>query len=83
MLAANNLLTKELMVYAAREPKREALKDSPEPTVFKAVEALMKGIEVPLPAHQTFKDKGGHSRHRVRVAWWNRERREHLGAQRS
>jgi hypothetical protein len=70
-LAENNLLTKELMVHAAREPKSEVLKDTPEPSVFKAVEALMKGIEVPPP--HSFKDKGGHTRRRVRVAWWNRQ----------
>ena len=72
-LAPNNLLTKELMVHASREPKHEALKDNPEPSVFKAVEALMKGIEAPLPAPHSFKDKGGHIRRRVRVTWWNRE----------
>ena len=72
-LAKNNLLTKELMVQAAREPKSEAVKDTQEPSVFKAVEALTKGLEVPLPPPHSFKDKGGHTRRRVRVAWWNQQ----------
>lgn len=37
---------------------------------FHAVETLLKGIEVPLPAGQSFQDKDGHERHHVRVRWW-------------
>jgi len=42
------------MVEASREPEHEAEKDTPELTVFKAVEAVLKGIEVPLPAPHKF-----------------------------
>jgi hypothetical protein len=39
--------------------------------VFKAVEALTKGIEVPMPAGEGFSDKDGFARDRVRVRWWD------------
>jgi hypothetical protein len=64
-------LTAETMVEASREPKDQAEKDNPHPSVFKAVEALTKGLEIQLPGGKTFKDKDGHSRDRVRVCWWD------------
>ena len=70
-LAAGNRLTKELMVLATQEPENEADKDTATPSVFKAVEALTKGVEIPLPAPLTFKDKDGHERDRVRTRWWD------------
>ena len=66
-------LTRDLMVSAADEPENEADKDDATPTVFKAVEALTKGIEIPLPAGQDFRDKDGIRRNRVRVRWWDKE----------
>lgn len=62
-------LTKELMVAATTED--EAEKDTPAPSIFKAVECLTKGIEIPLPAGHQFRDKDGHTRRRVRVRWWD------------
>ena len=70
-LAPENRLTTEMMVLACREPKREIEKDNAEPSVFKAVEVLTKGIETPLPKPHTFIDKDGHKRSRVRVHWWD------------
>jgi hypothetical protein len=70
-LASGNRLTEELMVLASQEPENDADKDTAIPTVFKAVEALTKGIEIPLPAPHTFKDKDGHERDRVRTRWWD------------
>ena len=70
-LGPSKRLTRELMTEASREPADEAEKDTPEPTLFKAVEALTKGIEVPLPKPHTFKDKDGTVRDRVRVRWWD------------
>jgi hypothetical protein len=70
-LAEGNRLTRELMIEASREPADDAEKDTPEPSVFKAVEALTKGIEVPLPNSRTFKDKDETVRDRVRVRWWD------------
>ena len=72
-LSADRRLDAELMVWASREPENEGEKDTPEPTIFKAVEVLLKGIEIPLPSPHTFKDKDGHERRRVRVRWWDSE----------
>lgn len=70
-LDAGNRLRAELMQSATREPDDPAEKDTAAFSLFKAVEALTKGIEVPLPAGKTFKDKDGHERNRVRVRWWD------------
>lgn len=71
-LAPGNRLTPELMVDASREPTDEREKDTAEASVFKAVEALTKGIEIPLPEGKSFKDAYGHERGRVRIRWWDR-----------
>lgn len=73
LLAKGNCLTEELMVEACREPRKEKEKDTVEPSVFKAVEVLTKGIEIPLPKPHFFKDKDGHERYRVRTRWWDSE----------
>lgn len=70
-LMEGNRLSTSLMAEASQEPEDEAEKDTPEPSVFKAVEALTKGIEIPLPSSHTFRDKDGHERNRVRVRWWD------------
>ena len=64
-------LSAELMVMASREPANEMEKDSPEPSLFKAVEMLTKGPDLPLPNGHTFHDKYGIERTRVRVRWWD------------
>lgn len=64
-------LTRELMVEASREPEDETEKDTSPPSVFKAVETLLKGIEIPLPSPHRFIDKDGHERRRMRVRWWD------------
>jgi Calcineurin-like phosphoesterase len=66
-------LTKDLMVPATDEPENETEKDDGTPSVFKAVECLTKGIEVPLPAGHHFRDKDGIVRNRVRVRWWDED----------
>ena len=70
-LSQGQYLTRELMVAATDEPADEAEKDSATPSVFKAVECLTKGIEIPLPTGHVFQDKDGHTRSRVRVRWWD------------
>src|SRR5690606_7295131 len=37
---------------------------------FVAMETLLKGMEVELPAGVSFKDKDGHIRKRTRTEWW-------------
>ncbi len=40
---------------------------------YEAIETLLKGPEVPLPGGLTFKDKDGHVRDAIRMAWWRQE----------
>jgi len=37
---------------------------------FNAVEVLLKGVEVALPEHSSFKDQYGNVRHETRIRWW-------------
>jgi len=39
-------------------------------TLFDAVEITCKGLEATLPDGGNFQDKGGHTRHEIRVRWW-------------
>jgi hypothetical protein len=64
------LLSAELMQDATREPASEDEENSPEPTIFKAVEMLLKGMEITLPGGRSFIDKSGLPRLRARVRWW-------------
>lgn len=61
----------ELLADASTPPANEREQDDPAPTLFKAVEAILKGLEVPLPPPHAFTDKDHHRRHRVRVRWWD------------
>jgi hypothetical protein len=60
-----------LMLDATSEPESLAEKDNAMPSIFKAVEAMCKGIEIPLPHGRSFTDKDGIERRRVRVRWWD------------
>ncbi|WP_066160921.1 metallophosphoesterase [Hydrogenophaga pseudoflava] len=60
LLGPGRTLTPKLMVRASREDDQ----------VFEAVEALTKGIEVPLPDGHFFLDKDGNERRNVRIRWW-------------
>ncbi|MBL8470880.1 MAG: metallophosphoesterase [Rhodocyclaceae bacterium] len=62
-----------LLADATTEPADAKEKDTADFSIFKAVEALTKGIEIPLPAGHSFKDKDDHQRYRVRVRWWAHE----------
>lgn len=64
-------LSPELLPLLAIEPADPNEKDTSEPSPFKALEAIAKGIEVELPPPHFFKDKGGRKRTRVRVRWWD------------
>lgn len=64
-------LSHDLMIEATRAPEDEAESDRAETSVFKAVEALTKGIEISLPDGHSFQDKDGIRRHNVRVRWWD------------
>ena len=64
-------LTRDLILAATTEPEHETEKDDATPSIFKAVEALTKGIEVPLPHGHAFLDKDDRRRTRVRLRWWD------------
>jgi hypothetical protein len=61
------------MQAATDEPEVKDEKDSPEPSLFKAVDMLIKGMEVQLPEGYSFTDKDGITRTRARVRWWDNE----------
>lgn len=69
-LHQGRFLTQDLMAAACKEPP-ETEKDDEHPSVFKAVETLTKGIEIPLPAPHSFLDKDRVVRRRVRARWWD------------
>ncbi|HLZ96873.1 MAG TPA: metallophosphoesterase [Steroidobacteraceae bacterium] len=60
LLGAGQTLTDEAILSGSREGH----------PVFKALEVVCKGPEVPLPGGIVFSDKGGKVRHEVRVRWW-------------
>lgn len=72
-LADGNKLGPGLLPEVTREPENETEKDNATPSLFKAAEALTKGIEIPLPPGHSFFDKDGIERRRVRVRWWDAE----------
>ena len=54
-------LTPELMLAASRKGQM----------LFRTVEGLTKGLEIRLPDGHSFQDKDGHTRHEVRIRWWD------------
>jgi len=60
-LAEGQRLTDDLIVSANR-------KGSP---TYQAIEALTKGLEIPLPSGVYFHDKDGHRREEIRIRWWD------------
>ena len=67
-LIKGRFLSPELMIEATDESVE---KGSAKASVFKAVEALTKGIEAALPEGHFFLDKDGIRRDNVRVRWWD------------
>lgn len=37
---------------------------------YEALEVILKGMEIPLPAGAGFSDKDGHRRENIRIKWW-------------
>ena len=70
-LRDGRFLTPELLVDATTEPPDASDKDTAAPSIFKAVEALTKGLELQLPPPHYFLDKDNNQRDRVRVRWWD------------
>ena len=79
-LTAEHQLTDELLAPATLEPADRAEKTSSTPSVFQAVEALLKGLEVSLPSPHRFRDKDSIERTDVRVRWWDENARTYRDA---
>ncbi len=62
-LNSDNTLNNELLIKASQPGTQE----------FHAIETLLKGLEIPLPEGNSFKDKGGHIRTNIRVKWWAKD----------
>ncbi len=59
-LNPDNTLTDDLLIQTNRQGSDE----------FKAMETLLKGMEIPLPTSCFFLDKDGNKRTNVRIRWW-------------
>ena len=68
---SGRFLTSGLMAAASKKPQDQAETDDPTPSLFKAVDALTKGLEIALPAGTRFQDKDGFWRDHVRLRWWD------------
>ncbi|MCY1260043.1 Bis(5'-nucleosyl)-tetraphosphatase, symmetrical [compost metagenome] len=61
LLGPENRLDDALVAAASRKGTVE----------YRAVEALLKGVEIALPAGSSFFDKDGIERHEARLRWWD------------
>lgn len=64
-------LSPDLLESATTAPASLQEMDTATPSIFKAVEALTKGLEIALPVSHRFVDKDGIGRGRVRIRWWD------------
>jgi hypothetical protein len=60
-LRAGNRLTLDAVERASRKGTE----------LYDAIETMLKGVEVTLPAGVTFADKEGHVRQEIRTRWWD------------
>ena len=58
----DNRLDDGLLTTASRQHRME----------YRAVETVLKGLEVPLPPGSSFHDKDGKKREHIRIRWWDR-----------
>jgi hypothetical protein len=56
-----NYLTEEFLHQSSNKEER----------AYRAIETILKGMEIRLPEGHYFHDKDGNVRHEIRVAWWN------------
>lgn len=67
LLTPERQLPEALLAAAVLEPDAES---AGAMSVFVAVEALLKGIELPFPDGLSFVDADGMRRTKLRVSWW-------------
>jgi hypothetical protein len=70
MLQPGLRVSKQLMTEGTRKPP-DSEKYTPQTSVFKACDAILKGLEIALPYGLRFADKEGTSRKEVRLRWWD------------
>lgn len=76
MLRQGNRLTPELVAAASDGHGNSYAADGSASTSraeFRAVETLLKGVEIKMPTGSTFTDADGHVRDATRIRWWNRQ----------
>ncbi len=72
-LSPGLLMNSEIMEEASRKDTRNDPREfGGELSIYNAVDVILKGLEYPLPGGMSFPDKGGHSRTRSRICWWDR-----------
>jgi hypothetical protein len=59
-LDENNCMTDALLLKASKKGTDE----------YKAIEIILKGMELDLPKGSSFTDKDGHTRKEIRLKWW-------------
>jgi len=69
-LRQRNRLTPEIVEAASRKGSAP----------YEAIETILKGVEVELPAGYTFKDKEDHVRHEIRTKWWDSDAKTYRDA---
>lgn len=79
-LSSKRQISRDLMISASLKPLDPAFIDNAEPSVYKAVDVILKGLECPLPEGITFADKGGHTRDRTRIRWWDKTAADYRSA---
>lgn len=74
MMREGNRLTPELLAAASDGHGNSHEADGTPSTSrveFRAVETLLKGVEIKLPAGRSFSDADGHVRTATRIRWWD------------
>jgi hypothetical protein len=70
-LAPGHLLDDSTLVGMMQKPIEGSCTPAPGPSLYRAAETILKGLEVRLPDGHAFEDKDGHSRTQARVRWWD------------
>ncbi len=68
-MGKDNLVTARL--YSMAGQGKNAPESTPERTAYNALENILKGVEIDLPAGTQFTDKDGTPRHKIRARWWH------------
>ncbi len=70
-LSEGNRLSKSLILEATRPLKDETGRPLAGPSLYQAVNTLLRGPDVDLPYDLFFVDKDGTERRKLRIRWWD------------